>query len=254
MSSVLSGAGVLLVLSAGPMVRMMEESKEMHPIVQQLDPSPEQIPPIISRGADIVVTAGAGSGKTRTLVARYLSLLAAGIPLRSIAAITFTNKAAREMRNRVREEVRKFLLAGDLAPAERHHWRRVYEDLDGARISTIHSLAGEILRQHPAELGLDPGFETLDEAQAARLKVNAVEAALAWAGTDSQASRLFPLIGAWKLRRILGSLLDRRLDLAEALDQLPPDLWSIWQPYLIDSLKAFLEVRRSNPASTALWN
>ena len=74
-----------------------------------MDPSTEQEKPILSRGQDIVVTAGAGTGKTRTLVARYLSLLVDGIPLRSIVAITFTKKAAREMRNRIREEVRTYL-------------------------------------------------------------------------------------------------------------------------------------------------
>ena len=74
-------------------------------ILKQLDPSPEQIKPILQRGQDIVVTAGAGTGKTRTLVARYLSLLADKVPMREIVAITFTKKAAREMRNRIREEV-----------------------------------------------------------------------------------------------------------------------------------------------------
>ncbi len=66
-------------------------------ILKQLDPSPEQIKPILQRGQDIVVTAGAGTGKTRTLVARYLSLLAEKVPMREIVAITFTKKAAREM-------------------------------------------------------------------------------------------------------------------------------------------------------------
>lgn len=82
---------------------------EIHPIVEQMKPSGEQRPAITARGCDIVVTAGAGTGKTRALVARYLSLLAEGLPLRSIVAITFTRKAAREMRNRVRNEVRRYL-------------------------------------------------------------------------------------------------------------------------------------------------
>jgi len=84
----------------------MNQRDNIHPILRQMDPSTEQEKPILSRGQDIVVTAGAGTGKTRTLVARYLSLLVDGIPLRSIVAITFTKKAAREMRNRIREEVR----------------------------------------------------------------------------------------------------------------------------------------------------
>ena len=57
----------------------------------------------LERGRDVIVTAGAGSGKTRTLVARYASLLADGYSPRGVAAITFTDKAAREMRSRMRQ-------------------------------------------------------------------------------------------------------------------------------------------------------
>jgi ATP-dependent helicase/nuclease subunit A len=230
-----------LALPTSPMVNEMNPKIDLHPIVQQLDPSPEQEIPILSRGKDLVVTAGAGTGKTRTLVARYLSLLTEGVPLRSIVAITFTTKAAREMRNRIREEVRKYLLADHLSEQERDDWGSVYEGLDAARISTIHSLAGDILRQHPAELKLDPQFELLDEGESARMKSLAVEAALSWAGGDDLASALFPVFGAWRLRRVLGELLNKRLDTASALDSTPGDLWSFWEPYLIEPLKNFVE-------------
>ena len=139
-------------------------SHDLHPIVAQMHPSEEQLPPILARGSDVVVTAGAGAGKTRTLVARYLSLLvdaAAGraeIPVRSVVAITFTKKAAREMRNRVREEVRRYLQREGLTEEERARWQAVYEQLDAARIGTIHSLCAEILRRHPAEIGIDRRF------------------------------------------------------------------------------------------------
>ena len=219
----------------------MSAKKDLHPILRQLDPSPEQEKPILSPGKDIVVTAGAGTGKTRTLVARFLGLLAEGLPLRAVVAITFTNKAAREMRNRIREEVRKYLLSGRLSGQERVKWQGVYQELDGARISTIHSLAGDILRQHPAELGLDPEFELLDEGQSARMKALAVEAALAWAGGDDLASGLFPIFGAWKLRRVLGELMNKRLDVASVLSRLLEDLWSAWQPALIEPIRTFVE-------------
>ena len=55
----------------------------MHPIVERLGPNEEQRPAVMARAGDVVVTAGAGSGKTRTLVARYLALLAEEVPLRS---------------------------------------------------------------------------------------------------------------------------------------------------------------------------
>lgn len=219
----------------------MRTKKTLHPIVQRLHPSPEQVGPIQARGQDIVVTAGAGTGKTRTLVARFLSLLAEGIPLRSVVAITFTKKAAREMRNRIREEVRQYLLLDGLSPAERTSWQSIYEGLDGARISTIHGLAGDILKTHPAEMGLDPAFEMLDEGQTARLKALAVEAALNWAGSDDQASRLFPIFGAWRLRRMLGELLGKRLDAAAGFESGSGDLWSVWEPILVGPIKAFIE-------------
>ena len=110
----------------------MNQELRNHPLLQQMGPSPEQIGPIVSRGRDIVVTAGAGTGKTRTLVARYLSLLVEGMPLRSIVAITFTKKAAREMRNRIREEVRRFLESSDLGIDDKNYWSGIYEGLDAA--------------------------------------------------------------------------------------------------------------------------
>ncbi|MCD6425803.1 MAG: UvrD-helicase domain-containing protein [Anaerolineales bacterium] len=212
-------------------------------ILNQLDPSPEQTKPILQRNQDIVVTAGAGTGKTRTLVARYLSLLEENVPLREIVAITFTKKAAREMRNRIREEVRIYLHRPDLREDEQRYWRDIYENLDAARISTIHSLATDILRQHPAELGLDPKFELLDEGQAARLKARAVEAALAWGSEDSDAAVIFPLYGDWKLRRVVSELLSKRLDIGCALDKSPDDIWQLWEPYLIKPLQSFVDDR-----------
>ena len=212
---------------------------DLHPLLAQMSPSDEQTPPILARGVDVAVTAGAGTGKTRTLVARYLSLLLDDLLLRSVVAITFTKKAAREMRNRVRQEVRRYLDAGQLADEERTRWQRLYEALDAARIGTIHSLCGELLRNHPAEAAIDPRFETLDEGQAALLLAQAVEVALAWADDDPQAARLFADFGEWELPRLLTQLLKQRLDIA-ALPR-PDDWWAVWCPHLIAPLRAFVE-------------
>ena len=119
---------------------------------------PNQKEAAIERNRDVVVTAGAGSGKTRTLAARYISLLAENtIDLRfSLSAISC--KAAREMRSRVR----KYL--GDLSvkaetDKERSFWSDIYTRMDSARISTIHSLCADILRAHSVEAVDDPKFE-----------------------------------------------------------------------------------------------
>ena len=97
----------------------------------------EQQTIIDARGRDVFVSAGAGSGKTRVLVERYIKLLGeCRIP--QIAAVTFTDAAATEMRERVRRQV---LARDDLAGHR--------ADLDKAVIGTIHSLCRQLLREHP---------------------------------------------------------------------------------------------------------
>jgi ATP-dependent helicase/nuclease subunit A len=225
---------------------MPELRKSLHPIVAQLAPSQEQIPIILDRGRDVVATAGAGTGKTRTLVARYLSLLADGLALRSIVAITFTKKAAREMRNRVREEVRRYQLEPDLEQQERALWRQVFSDLDAARIGTIHSLCTEILRAHPAEAAIDPRFEVLDEGQTALLQAQAVDQALAWAADDREALSLFSLLGERNLRQELARLLRERLTVAESFRQ-DKDFLVHWEQSLGETQEAQLSNLKASP-------
>jgi ATP-dependent helicase/nuclease subunit A len=206
----------------------------LHPVVAQMHPSPEQERAIRARGRDVAVTAGAGTGKTRTLVARYLSLLAERLPLRSIVAITFTKKAAREMRNRVREEMRRYLEQADLAPEERDRWQALYAALDAARIGTIHSLCTEVLRAHPAEAGVDPRFDVLEEGQVNILRGRAVDEAMAWAADDERAVALFTLLGERGLRWTLDALIRQRLDAQEVFADLPGDPLAHWQRILAD--------------------
>ena len=154
----------------------------------------------------IAVTAGAGSGKTLSLVGRYLHLLEQGYLIRSILAITFTEKAAREMRSRIRNA-----LSPHPNPLPKGEGLGVRE-IDSARIGTIHSLCAEILRAHPAEAGLDPAFEVLEEGLSAALQAKAIESALAWAATDEQSAALFGIFKENELRQILNALMSRKLD------------------------------------------
>ncbi|MBI5649985.1 MAG: UvrD-helicase domain-containing protein [Chloroflexi bacterium] len=204
----------------------------LHPIVEQMKPSDEQRPAIQTRGRDVVVTAGAGAGKTLTLVARYLALLAEDVPLRSILAITFTKKAAREMRNRVREKMRVYLDRADLRADERARWQTLYSELDAARIYTIHGLGAEILRAHPAEANLDPRFAILDDGADGVLRAQAIDETLAWASDDARAATLFALLGENDLRDTLADLLMRRLDARAAFAKVPTDARADWQNYL----------------------
>ncbi|MDL1943590.1 hypothetical protein FBQ99_14750 [Chloroflexi bacterium CFX2] len=155
----------------------------------------------------IAVIAGAGSGKTLSLVGRYLHLLEQGYPIRSILAITFTEKAAREMHSRIRNVLSQ--ISTDIHPSS---FILHPSEIDSARIGTIHSLCAELLRAHPVEAGLDPQFEVLEEGLASALQAEAVESALAWAATDEQTAALFGVFKENELRQILKALMSRRLD------------------------------------------
>ncbi len=186
-----------------------------------MQPSAEQLPAIVTRGRDVLVTAGAGSGKTRTLVARFLARLSEGVPLRSIAAITFTNKAAREMRNRVRAEIRRYLDRDDLLQEERELWSAHSVALDAARIGTIHSLCQEILRAHPAEAGLDPAFGIMDEAQSSLAQARVLDEVLTNALAVPATAMLFELHGEDGLRNLLSRMLRQRTEARASLQASP---------------------------------
>ncbi len=112
---------------------------------------------------NLLVKAGAGAGKTRVLVERYLHILETGAAdTDGIAAITFTRKAAREMKERIRDKVNERLAAAS-GGEDSQKWRAVAHKLDAVNISTIHSLCSRILREYPAEAGVDPDFGLLEE-------------------------------------------------------------------------------------------
>lgn len=173
-----------------------------------------------------VVMAGAGSGKTLTLVGRYVRLLEQGVPLRATVAITFTEKAAREMRTRIRQTVDTWIArcAGD----ERTRWQSLSADLDAARIGTIHGLCATLLRSHPAEGGLDPEFVVLDENQAARLRIEALEVALAWAASNEDAVQIFTVLSEQTTRELIDAWLAARSDTLAAFERLGADPLTVW--------------------------
>ncbi|MGE5254091.1 MAG: UvrD-helicase domain-containing protein, partial [Planctomycetaceae bacterium] len=110
----------------------------------------------------LAVEAGAGTGKTTLLVDRILSLLRERrAALDEIVAITFTEKAAGELKVRLREAIEKALLLSP--PAEADFLGQALGELERAPISTIHSFCSSLLRERPVEASLDPNFEPLDE-------------------------------------------------------------------------------------------
>ena len=109
----------------------------------------------------VFLQAGAGTGKTTVLVGRVVEAVRSGrAALREIVAITFTEKAAGELRDRVRRELYTAL---QTAPApEAARLRRAIDQVDAAHIETIHAFASSLLRERPLEAGLDPNFSVLD--------------------------------------------------------------------------------------------
>jgi len=118
---------------------------------------------------NLLVKAGAGAGKTRVLVERYIAILTqAAAEVDGIVAITFTRKAAREMKERVRGKVRQ-LMAETQGSEAWQRWRDVDRKMDSAPITTIHSLCSRILRENPAEAGVDPEFGLMEAADESAL-------------------------------------------------------------------------------------
>ena len=108
----------------------------------------------------LIVEAGAGTGKTTALVGRVVALVEDGAPIESIAAITFTDKAATELRDRVRRELENRAEAGSATAAA------ALIDLDGAALCTLHAFAQRLLVEHPIEAGLPPAVEVMDDVAA----------------------------------------------------------------------------------------
>ncbi len=121
------------------------------------------------RDVTLFVEAGAGSGKTKSLVDRIVALITRSeVPMREIVAVTFTEKAAAELRDRIRRELehvagrdaRRRLRAERQRPA-----RGALEELDASAVSTLHAFAQRLLVEHPIEAGLPPRVDVVDEIQ-----------------------------------------------------------------------------------------
>jgi ATP-dependent helicase/nuclease subunit A len=199
-------------------------------VISKFELTDEQQQAAVERNKNVVVTAGAGSGKTRTLVARYVSLLAEGLEPRRVVAITFTEKAAREMRSRARKAISE-LIADAHDETERRIWEELSARMDSARIGTIHSLCAEILRAHPAEAGIDPRFDVLDEGLTAVLRAQVVEETLHGFVADPDFVPLFTVMGTGEIYDLMQFLIKHRLDASESFADMP-DGRSVVQKYL----------------------
>jgi ATP-dependent helicase/nuclease subunit A len=169
---------------------------------------------------NVVLEASAGTGKTTVLVHRYVNLLRAGVDPANILAITFTRKAATEMRERIIRELRA---AAALSAEDRARWASLRDRLGDISISTIDAFCLALLREFPLEADLDPGFDLADETEVPRLIEEALDRSLriftALARTESDVALVLAQLGVSRTRAGLESLLQRRLVAWEALDR-----------------------------------
>ena len=154
----------------------------------------EQQQAAVAATGEVFVSAGAGTGKTAVLVERFVRAVCdRGLDVDSILVITYTRRAAGELRTRIRA-----------ALAERGR-QDLARELDGAWISTIHGFCLRLLKAYPFAAGLDPRFRELDDAQGAVIRGEAFRTALDEFCRDGDADRLRLLAtyGADALRRML---------------------------------------------------
>jgi len=125
-----------------------------------------QLEAVTERDRDVCVMSGAGCGKTSVLVGRFIHLLERGAAnVSEIAAITFTEKAALEMKERIRRACLE--RAGSVESAEKKAvWETYSREIESAKISTIHGFCARMLREFPVETGVDPHFSVIDEGEA----------------------------------------------------------------------------------------
>ena len=129
--------------------------------------TPEQRRAVERRDGSLLVRAGAGTGKTTVLVERFVqAVVEDGTEVDQVLAITFTEKAAAEMKSRARK---RFLDLGRREDARA---------AESAWVSTIHGLCARILRAHALSAGIDPAFRVLDEVEADRIATDAFDGAL----------------------------------------------------------------------------
>lgn len=131
------------------------------------NPTPEQALAINTIKSNVSLLAGAGSGKTYVLMKRFVQILHADLSVNptNIVAITFTRKAADEIKGRVRQAVSECVEQAQ-TDLERLRWQEHLQKVESAPISTIHSLCSRILRDNPVETQLDPEFTILEDFEA----------------------------------------------------------------------------------------
>ncbi len=170
--------------------------------------NPEQLAAIEESGL-VFVSAGAGTGKTTVLVERYVkAVVERGLSVDSLLVLTYTERAAGELKERIRARLREL------------GTRQLTREIDRAWISTIHGFCARLLRTHALAAGLDPRFRVLDESQGRVLRTEAFAVALAGYCADRRPERLRLLAtyGTRGLATMLTGVFERLRSAGRALE------------------------------------
>lgn len=195
----------------------------------------------LDAGTHLALTANAGSGKTRVLVERFLRVVFNGTPMGEVVALTYTEKAASELRRKIADRVTGEMDAAT-DPGEAARWETIRDGLAGAFIGTIHSFCSRILREFPVEAGVDASFtvmEGVDSQEAVRGAIaDALQEVLRREPSDELRVNLFDLLrrlGRTRALAAMTALIEKRealerLDGPDGLYRLPDDeILSSWE-------------------------
>jgi len=212
---------------------------------------------IQSTGQDLCVTASAGSGKTAVLVERVLHLVReCQVSLERIVAITFTEKAAAEMKDRLRSECRDREHSGSQEEMER--WRGLARQIESARMSTIHAFCARLLRQYALDYRitppLDPDFTVVDDAESCLLRAEVIDTAIEalLEQPHEETLRLAAHYGLYRLKEMLGSFLHNPVTAGRLLasDRFtsPDSIRKFWRERVDEACRARLLGLGASPA------
>jgi ATP-dependent helicase/nuclease subunit A len=169
---------------------------------------------------NVALAASAGTGKTQVLVDRYINLLNHGVDPANILAMTFTRKAAAEMRERIIAMLQDRAQRGEIQPAR---WRHLRDRLGEVTISTIDAFCLSLLREFPLQADLDPGFSMADETEVPRLIDESLDRTLKicrnFVREDEDVALVFAHLGERRVRDGLALLLKRRIIAPQVLSR-----------------------------------
>jgi ATP-dependent helicase/nuclease subunit A len=214
----------------------------------------EQWKAIWASGRDVLVSAAAGSGKTKVLISRMIEKVVDDknpIDVDQLLVVTFTNAAAAEMRHRMAEALEEAIAA----KPESVHLRRQLNLLNKAQISTLHSFCQNVVRQYAYLLDIDPGFRIADSTEVALLRDDTISEVLETAYSSENPESIYRLADSFTSDRddqMIETLISRLYDYSRVHPS--PEKWLrlIPEQYEIEKISSVDELEFIEPLKTAI--